>query len=83
MIHVLMAINEIVQGGSGIMSAMKKGKLLLKVHEVNSSKKLLILWPMKYCFKACANPFCSYANSCKGVKFQVTIKQYFTTVFKL
>ena len=36
-------INKFVQGSSGDTSDTKKGKLCVKVHQVNSSKKLLIL----------------------------------------
>ena len=48
-------INESAQESFGNMSTMKKSKLQMKVHQVNGSKRLHVLWPMKYCTKVGAN----------------------------
>ena len=50
-------INEPSQGSSGIMPAMKKGKLCVNVHQVDGSDQVHTLWPMRFCPKAGANLF--------------------------
>ena len=55
-------INELVQRSLSNMPAMKKSKLHMKVHQVYSSKKLHVLWFMKYCIMAGAN---LYSLTCK------------------
>ena len=62
-------INKSVQGSSGNMSTTKKSKLCMNVHQVDGSKKMHALWPVKYFTKADANLFCLHANSHRGVKF--------------
>ena len=42
-------IDELIQGSSGIMPAMKTGKLHLKVYKVNGTQRVHILWPLKFC----------------------------------
>ena len=44
-------IDESIQGSSGIMSAMKKGKLHVKVHQVDGTEWMHTLWPVKFCPK--------------------------------
>ena len=48
-------INELVQGNSDYVSTTKKGKIDLKVNQVDGSEPVHILWPMKYCARAGAN----------------------------
>ena len=55
-------IDESVQGSSGNMFATKKGKLHVKLHQVNGSKRLHALEPMKFCTKAGVN---LYLLTCK------------------
>ena len=45
-------IDEFIQGSSGIMSAMKKGKLQVKVHQILGTEWVHAIWPMKFCPKA-------------------------------
>ena len=42
-------INKLVQGSSGSMSATTKGKLHVKVRQINGSKRLHTLLLAKYC----------------------------------
>ena len=49
--------NESIQGSSGIMPGMKKGKLCVKLCQVNVTKQVQILWPLKFCPKAGVNLF--------------------------
>ena len=55
-------INESVQGCSGSMSTMMKGKGHMKVHQVNGSEKSHVRWSVKCCIKADTNFFCLYAT---------------------
>ena len=48
-------INELEQGSASNMSVTKKGKLWMKVHQVDDTERVHILWPVKYCAKAGAN----------------------------
>ena len=50
-------IDESIQGSSGIMPAMKKGKLQVTVHQVNGNEKVHTLRPVKFCPMASANLF--------------------------
>ena len=50
-------INELIQGSSGIMPAMKKGKLQVTVCQVNRDEQVHTLQPVKFCPSAGANPF--------------------------
>ena len=56
-LYDVISINKSVQGSSGSMSTMKRGKLQTKVCQVNQSGKSHKLWPVKYCAKAGANQF--------------------------
>ena len=50
-------IDESIQGSSGIMTAMNKGKLRVKVYQVNGTEWVHTLWLMKFSPKAGANLF--------------------------
>ena len=50
-------INESIQGSSGVMPAMKKGKLRVTIWQVDGTEQVHTLWPMKFCPKAGANLF--------------------------
>ena len=61
-------INESIQGSPGIMPAMKKGKLQVKVHQVNGTEWAHTLWPMKFCPKAGVNLFLLTCKLSQGNK---------------
>ena len=48
-------IYKLVQGSSGRMATTEKGKLHMKVCQVNGSKQLHMLWPVNYCAKVSAS----------------------------
>ena len=48
-------INKLVQGNAGNIPITNKGKLCISVCQVDGTKQVHILWPMKYCAKAGAN----------------------------
>ena len=48
-------IKESIQGSFGIMPATKKGKLQVKVCQVDGTEWVHTLWPVKFCPKAGAN----------------------------
>ena len=50
-------IDEYIQGSSGILPAMKKGKLCMTVRQVNRQEQVHTLWPVKFCPSAGANLF--------------------------
>ena len=50
-------IDESIQGSSRILPTMKKGKPWFKVHQVNGTEQVHILWPVKFFPKAGANLF--------------------------
>ena len=58
-------INESVQGSLGNMLATQKSKLCIKVHQVNGSKGLHVLWFIKFCIKTGAN---LYSIRCKALQ---------------
>ena len=55
-------INKLVQGSVGNMSATKKGKLHMKVCQVDGSEWVYIVWPVKYCVKEGANLYSLTCN---------------------
>ena len=50
-------IDELIQGSSRNMPAMKKGKLWVKLQQVNGTEQVHTLWPLTFCCKAGANLF--------------------------
>ena len=56
-LYNIININESIQGSSGIMPAMTKGKLQVIVHQVNRTEQSHTLWPVKFCPMAGANLF--------------------------
>ena len=48
-------INWLIQGSSSIMLTMKKDKLCVNVHQVDGTKGVHTLWPMKFCPKVGVN----------------------------
>ena len=56
-LYDLIDIDEFIQGSSSIISTAKKGKLWVKVHQVNRTEWVCTLWRMKFCPKAGANLF--------------------------
>ena len=61
-------IDELIQGSSSIMPITKKGKLQVKVHQVNGTEHIHTLWPVKFCPKAGANLFSLMCELSKGNK---------------
>ena len=61
-LHYNTNIKESVQRSLGNTSTIEKGKLHIRVHQVYGSKRLHILWPVKYCAKAGVN---QYIPTCK------------------
>ena len=62
-------IDELIQGSSGIMPAMKKGKLQVMVPQMNGDEQVHTLWPVKFCPLAGANFFHSCTNSRGETRF--------------
>ena len=56
-VHDVIEIDESIQGSSGTMPAMKKGKLQVTVQQVNGQEQVHTLWPVKFCPSAGANLF--------------------------
>ena len=57
---VLYDVTEIIdsiQGSSSILPATKKGKLWVKVRQVNGTEHVHTIWPVKFCPKAGVNLF--------------------------
>ena len=50
-------INQLIQGNSGNMSVMKKGKLCVNVQQVDGTEWVHTIWPVKICPKADENLF--------------------------
>ena len=50
-------INDLIQTSSRTMPATKKGKLCIKVWQVDGTKRVHTLWPLKVCPMASANLF--------------------------
>ena len=50
-------IDESIQGSSGTMPATKKGKLQVKVQQVDGPEQVHTLWSVKFCPKVGANLF--------------------------
>ena len=63
-------ISKLIQRSSGIMPAMKKGKLYVNVQQVNGTEWFHMLWPMKFCPKAGANLF---SVTCKFLQGKTTL----------
>ena len=61
-------VNELVQGSSWSMSAMKKGKCWLKVRQVDEIKKVYVPSLMKYCARAGTNWFLLTSKLSQGNK---------------
>ena len=55
--YEVIEIDESIQGSSGIMPTMKKGKLCVTVRQVNGQEQILTLWPVKFCPSAGVNLF--------------------------
>ena len=68
-------INELVQGSLDNMSITMKGKLHVKVHQVDVTELVHILWPIKYCTKAGANLYSLTCKLSQGNKIKVTIRK--------
>ena len=56
-IYDIIIFDELIQGSSSIMSAMKMGKLHVNVCQVNRTEWVHTPWPVKFCPKAGANLF--------------------------
>ena len=56
------------------MSAMKSGKLLMKVHQVSRSEALHTVWPMKYYVKAVVNSLFLTCKLLQGIKISSDFK---------
>ena len=67
-LYDVMDINESIQGSSGIMPATKKGKLQVKVRQVNGTEQVHTLWPAKFCPNAGANLFSLTCKLLQGNK---------------
>ena len=66
-------IDESIQDSSSIMPATKKGKLPVKLHQVNRTEQVHTLWLMKFCPKADANLFSLMCELLQGNKiFSIT-----------
>ena len=61
-------IDELIQGSSGIMPAMKKGKLRVTVRQVNGQEQVHTLWPVQFCPSAGANLFLLTCKLLRGHK---------------
>ena len=61
-------IDESIQVSSGIMPATKKGKLGVKVRQVNGSEQVHTLQPVKFCPKVGANLFSLMCKLLQGSK---------------
>ena len=61
-------IDELIQGSSGIMPVMKKGKLQVKVYQVNGDEQVHTLWPVTFCPSAGANLFSLTCKLSQGNK---------------
>ena len=66
--HIIMDINELIQGSSRNMSAMKKGKLHVKVLQVDGPEWAHTLWPVKFCLRASMNLFSLTCKLSQGNK---------------
>ena len=69
-------INESIQQNSGIMPAMKKCKLWVKVCQVNGTEQVHTLWPMKFFPQSRCKFFLWLANSCREKKLQWPLQQH-------
>ena len=67
-------INESIQGFSGIMFATKKGKLHVNVCQVDRTKWVHTIWPIKFCPNAGANLFSLTCKLLQEKQFQATTK---------
>ena len=61
-------IDESIQGSSGIVPTTKKGKLQVKVWQVNGEEQVHTLWPVKFCPSAGANLFSLTCKFLQGNK---------------
>ena len=61
-------IDESIQGNSGIMPPTKKGKLWVKVHQVDRTEWVHIVWHVKFFPKAGANLFLLTCKLSQGNK---------------
>ena len=64
----IIKIDELIQGSSNIIPAMKKGKLRLTVRQVNGKEQVHTLWPVKFCPSAGANLFLLTCKLSQGHK---------------
>ena len=68
-------INELAQWGLGGMSKTMNGKLHVKVRQVDDSKRLHTLWPMKISLRQMQTCFCWLANYCMKIEYIVIKKK--------
>ena len=67
-LYDIINIIESIKGSSGIMPAMKKGKLQVMVCQVNGEEQSHTLWPVKFCPTAGANLFSLTCELSQGNK---------------
>ena len=69
-------IDESIQGSSNIMPATKKGKLWVKICQVDGTEQTHTLWPVKFCPKAGANLFSLTCKLLQGNKIASDHENY-------
>ena len=67
-LYAITIIDESFQGISGIMPAVKKGRLRVKEGQVDGTEQVHTLWSVKFCPKAGANLFFLTCKLLQGIK---------------